>query len=66
MLSAEKTDGAETARLVARVPRPERSGQAPAGFYGGPVSRKHGAAANATMIDSDDVHQLRASAEPDE
>jgi hypothetical protein len=41
-------------------------GQALASFYGGPVWREHGAAANATMIDSDDVHQLRASAEPDE
>jgi hypothetical protein len=28
-------------------------------FYGGPVWREHGAAANATMIDSDDVLLLR-------
>jgi len=41
-------------------------GQALASFYGGPVWRKHGAAANATMIDSDDVHQLRAIAGSDE
>ena len=27
-------------------------------FYGGPVWRAHGPAANATMIDSDDVHLL--------
>jgi hypothetical protein len=40
-------------------------GQALASFYGGPVWRKHGAAANATMIDSDDVHQLRAIGTPD-
>jgi hypothetical protein len=31
-----------------------------ASFYGGPVWREHGRAAAATMIDSDDVHQLRA------
>jgi hypothetical protein len=36
-------------------------GRALAGFYGGPVWRKHGAAAAATMIDSDDVHQLGAA-----
>jgi hypothetical protein len=41
-------------------------GQALTSFYGGPVWRKHGAAANATMIDSDDVHQLRAIAAPHE
>jgi hypothetical protein len=41
-------------------------GDALASFYGGPVWREHGAAAAATMIDSDDVHQLRAIAEPDE
>ncbi|RIQ21100.1 NIPSNAP family protein [Jiangella rhizosphaerae] len=28
-------------------------------FYSGPVWKEHGAAANATMIDSDDVHLLR-------
>jgi hypothetical protein len=28
------------------------------GFYGGPVWREHGPAANVTMIDSDDVHLL--------
>ncbi|MGI5127066.1 NIPSNAP family protein [Pseudonocardia sp. CA-107938] len=28
------------------------------GFYGGPVWKEHGPAANATMIDSDDVHLL--------
>lgn len=31
-----------------------------AGFYGGPAWREHGSAAGATMIDSDDVHQLTA------
>lgn len=41
-------------------------GQALASFYGGPVWREHGPAANATMIDSDDVHQLRAIAVPAE
>jgi hypothetical protein len=40
-------------------------GQALASFYGGPVWRQHGPAAAATMIDSDDVHQLRAG-KPDE
>jgi hypothetical protein len=40
-------------------------GRALASFYGGPVWRRHGPAANATMIDSDDVHQLSAIAEPD-
>ena len=32
------------------------------GFYGGPVWRAHSAAANATMIDSDDVHLLEPEA----
>lgn len=32
-------------------------------FYGGPVWRQHAGAANATMIDSGDVHQLRAVTE---
>jgi hypothetical protein len=41
-------------------------GEALASFYGGPVWREHGTAAAATMIDSGDVHQLRAIAEPDE
>jgi hypothetical protein len=41
-------------------------GEALARFYGGPAWRKHGAAAAATMIDSDDVHQLRAARHPDE
>jgi hypothetical protein len=40
-------------------------GDALASFYGGPAWREHGTAANATMIDSGDVHQLRAIA-PDE
>lgn len=40
-------------------------GEALASFYGGPVWRKHGPAANATMIDSDDVYQLRAIGMPD-
>jgi hypothetical protein len=40
--------------------------QALASFYGGPVWRKHGPAAAATMIDSDDVHQLNAISEPDD
>jgi hypothetical protein len=35
-------------------------GNSLAAFYGGPVWRKHGRAAAATMIDSDDVHQLKA------
>ena len=34
-------------------------------FYGGPTWRQHAAAANATMIDSGDVHQLQAVTEPD-
>jgi hypothetical protein len=34
-------------------------------FYGGPVWRQHAAAANATMIDSGDVHQLRAVNAPE-
>lgn len=38
-------------------------GTALASFYGGPVWRRHGAAAATTMIDSDDVHQLRAEPE---
>jgi|SRR5581483_219703 len=32
-------------------------------FYGGPVWQRHAAAANATMIDSGDVHQLHAVTE---
>jgi hypothetical protein len=32
-------------------------------FYGGAVWRQHAAAANATMIDSGDVHQLRPASE---
>jgi hypothetical protein len=40
--------------------------QALASFYGGPVWRKHGHAAAATMIDSDDVHQLNAISEPED
>lgn len=38
--------------------------QALTSFYGGPVWREHGRAAAATMIDSDDVHQLKAISEP--
>lgn len=34
-------------------------------FYGGPVWRAHRTAANATMIDSDDVLQLRPLGAPD-
>jgi hypothetical protein len=41
-------------------------GRALESFYGGPVWRKHGAAANATMVDSDDVHQVRAVTETGE
>ncbi|GAA4607808.1 hypothetical protein BJY16_006525 [Actinoplanes octamycinicus] len=33
-------------------------------FYGGPVWREHGPAANATMVDSDDVLLLRAIVPP--
>ncbi|GAA1595117.1 NIPSNAP family protein [Actinoplanes couchii] len=33
-------------------------------FYGGPVWKEHGPAANATMIDSDDVFLLRALVPP--
>ncbi|WIN00363.1 NIPSNAP family protein [Actinoplanes oblitus] len=33
-------------------------------FYGGPVWREHGPAANATMVDSDDVLLLRAIVAP--
>jgi hypothetical protein len=40
--------------------------QALTSFYGGPVWREHGRAAAATMIDSDDVHQLKAISEPDD
>jgi NIPSNAP len=40
--------------------------QALASFYDGPVWRKHGRAAAATMIDSDDVHQLNAISEPED
>jgi NIPSNAP protein len=40
--------------------------QALTSFYGGPVWREHGRAAAATMIDSDDVHQLNAISEPDD
>lgn len=36
--------------------------QALEAFYGGPVWARHRAAANATMIDSDDVHLLRPTA----
>ncbi|RRS01600.1 NIPSNAP family protein [Glycomyces terrestris] len=36
--------------------------EALAAFYGGPVWKEHGAAANATMIDSSDVLLLRAAA----
>jgi hypothetical protein len=35
-----------------------------AAFYGGPVWKKHGPAANATMIDSDDVLLLRTGSLP--
>ena len=44
---------------------PTRSAEARAAsltaFYGGPVWRAHREAANATMLDSDDVHLLEAS-----
>jgi hypothetical protein len=40
--------------------------QALTSFYGGPVWREHGRAAAATMIDSDDVHQLNAVSEPND
>lgn len=43
---------------------PEARGRALAAFYRGPVWAAHGAAANATMIDSDDVLLLRP-ARPD-
>ena len=36
----------------------ERRGEALAAFYGGPVWAEHGRAANATMLDSDDVFLL--------
>jgi NIPSNAP len=35
-------------------------------FYGGAVWRQHAAAANGTMIDSGDVHQLRPASEPEQ
>jgi hypothetical protein len=44
----------------------EARGEALASFYGGPVWRKHGRAAASTMIDSGDVHQLRAITEPED
>lgn len=37
---------------------PDRRGEALAAFYGGPVWATHAAAANATMLDSDDVFLL--------
>lgn len=37
---------------------PDRRGEALAAFYGGPVWAEHGPAANATMLDSDDVFLL--------
>jgi len=37
---------------------PDRRGEALAAFYGGPVWAEHGKAANATMLDSDDVFLL--------
>lgn len=40
-------------------PDPEHRAEALTRFYGGPVWQAHRAAANATMIDSDDVLQLR-------
>lgn len=43
-----------------------RRGDALASFYGGPVWQEHGAAAAATMIDSGDVHQLKATGEPEQ
>jgi hypothetical protein len=44
----------------------ERRRDALTSFYGGPVWQEHGAAAAATMIDSGDVHQLKAIGEPEE
>jgi hypothetical protein len=38
----------------------ERRRQALEGFYGGPAWARHRDAANATMVDSDDVHLVRA------
>ena len=38
--------------------------EALAAFYGGPVWKQHGPAANATMVDSDDVLLLRPTAPP--
>lgn len=40
-------------------------GQALSAFYGGPVWRTHRDAANATMVDSDDVHLLASVAPQD-
>jgi hypothetical protein len=37
-----------------------------ASFYSGPTWQEHGAAAAATMIDSGDVHQLKATGEPEQ
>ena len=38
--------------------------EALAAFYGGPVWKEHGPAANATMVDSDDVLLLRPTEPP--
>lgn len=45
-------------------PGMEARRQALAGFYGGPAWRRHRDAANATMIDSDDVLLLRPVVDP--
>jgi hypothetical protein len=42
----------------------EARGDALGAFYGGPVWKQHGPAANATMVDSDDVLLLRPSDPP--
>ncbi|NZA25025.1 NIPSNAP family protein [Luteimonas sp. SJ-92] len=46
-------------------PDMEARGRALQAFYGGPVWRRHRDAANATMVDSDDVLLLRPVLEPD-
>jgi hypothetical protein len=52
-------DAADRFVWLRGFPDPARRAEALAAFYGGPVWRAHRNAANATMIDSDDVHQLR-------
>ena len=63
VLGTFRVEGAERSFLWLRgFPDMRTRRTALEGFYGGPVWRAHRDAANATMIDSDDVHLLRAIA----